>query len=134
MFHTAKAFFGRDELAFSIVKIEPGMADVTRSYTRFTDVVKDTIDARVFDGVHFRTSDVQGAALGQQVAEWVAARYFLPAPPAPPATGTGGTLPGLPSTGAGGGAGQAPLGWLVLAAGGALLAGGTLVKRRARRA
>jgi len=56
------------------------------------------------------------------------------ATPAPPATGNGGNLPGMPNTGAGGGGDRLPLGWLVLLAGGALAAGGTLLRRRARRA
>jgi hypothetical protein len=59
----------------------------------------------------------------------------LPGPPAPPATGSGGNLPGLPNTGAGGGADRLPLvAWLVLAAGGALVGGAGLLRRRARRA
>jgi len=72
----------------------------------------------------------------------VMATYLLPqgAPlsnpvttPAPPPTGSGGNLPGMPNTGAGGGE-QLPVGWLVLLACGALVAGGALLKRRARRA
>ena len=45
----------------------------------FTDVVDDTIDARVFQGLHFRAADVQGAEIGANVAEWVATNYFQPA-------------------------------------------------------
>ncbi len=41
---------------------EPDLRTPTfRDYTRFTDVVKDTIDARVYQGIHFRSADVQGA-------------------------------------------------------------------------
>jgi hypothetical protein len=42
--HTAKAFFHRKKMAFSVVRIVPGTPDVTRTYKRFTDVVDDTID------------------------------------------------------------------------------------------
>jgi hypothetical protein len=51
---------------------------VTRQYERFTDVIEDTIDARVFQGIHFRVSDVQGAQIGTDVAEWVATNHFQP--------------------------------------------------------
>lgn len=130
----ARAYFGKDEMSFSLVKIEAGIPDVTRTYQRFSDVYKDTIDARVYQGHHFRTSDIQGEMLGQQVAEWLASRYFQPVKtPAPPPTGTGGNLPGLPSTGGGGGDRQVN-GWLVLATSCALIGGGWLLRRNRQRA
>ena len=49
---------------------------MTRHYGRFTAVVKDTIDARVFLGIHFRTGDVHGALLGNQVSRWMATHFF----------------------------------------------------------
>ena len=130
--HTAKAFFGTDEVTFSIVSNSPGAPGATRTFTRFTDVVLDAIEVRIYHGVHFRTADVQGAELGRNVAEWIAARSFQRVP-GPPRTGTGGNLPGLPNTGAGGGT-DVPGGWLVLLAGGALAAGATRLRRRARQA
>jgi len=74
--HTAANFFGRDRVTFSLVKITPGSPDVTREYGRFTDVIEDTIDARVWLGIHFRTPDVQGAELGEDVARWLR-KHFL---------------------------------------------------------
>jgi hypothetical protein len=50
-----------------------------RTYVRFTDVVKDTIDARIYLGIHFRTPDVQGAIMGSKVARWLDRHYFQPA-------------------------------------------------------
>ncbi len=43
----------------------------TREYRHFRDVWKDTIDARVYQGIHFRTADEVGAKLGRDVARWV---------------------------------------------------------------
>jgi hypothetical protein len=74
--HTAANFFGRNRVAFSLVKITPGSPDVTRDYVRFTDVIKDTIDARIWLGIHFRTPDVQGAELGEDVARWLRKHFF----------------------------------------------------------
>ena len=82
-----------------------GRADVTRNYARFSDVINEAIDVRIYHGVHFRTADVQGAQLGQNVAEWIAARSSSRRPP----------RLGLPNTGAGGGGGHLPVGWLMLA-------------------
>ena len=72
--NTAKAFFG-DRFAFSLTAPVAGVP-VTRSYKRFTDVPKDTIDARVLLGIHFRAPDVQGAKLGKEVARWLDKHYF----------------------------------------------------------
>jgi hypothetical protein len=76
--HTAKAFFGGDEMAFSVVRIAPGVPDVTRTYERFTDVIDDTIDARVYQGIHFRAADVQGAEIGKDVARRLKKHFFEP--------------------------------------------------------
>ena len=76
--HTARAFFGTNSMDFSIVKIAPGGPDMTRHYKRFTDVVDDTIDARVYLGIHFREADVQGARIGKKVARWLDRQYFQP--------------------------------------------------------
>ena len=76
--HTARAFFGTNRMDFSVVKITPGVPDVTRNYARFTDVVDDTIDARVYQGLHFREADIQGAGIGRKAARWVDRHFFQP--------------------------------------------------------
>jgi hypothetical protein len=76
--HTAKAFFGGGKTEFDVVRIAPGVSDVTRNYERFTDVIDDTIDARVYQGIHFRAADVQGAEIGKRVAHWLEEHYFQP--------------------------------------------------------
>jgi hypothetical protein len=78
MMHSADAFFGGEPVAFSLVMIVPDAPEVTREYATFTDVIPDTIDARVFQGIHFRAADVQGAEIGANVAEWVVTNYFQP--------------------------------------------------------
>ena len=69
--NSAKAFFGSDIAEFDITS-----AGSTRHYSRFTDVVPDVIEARILLGIHFRKADVNGAWLGQQVAEYVDANFF----------------------------------------------------------
>lgn len=61
------AEFG-DNTAFSVTsEIRPG----TRSFPSFSAVVAEIADARVFGGIHFRTSCVRGNLLGQAVAAYV---------------------------------------------------------------
>ena len=76
--HAAGAFFGTDKMEFSVIRPIPGMPAVERHYTRFTDLVDDTIDARVWQGLHFREADVQGAGIGKDAARWLAKHYFQP--------------------------------------------------------
>ncbi|MGC5171276.1 hypothetical protein ACLQ2Q_11550 [Microbacterium sp. DT81.1] len=74
----AIAFFGTDRMDFSVVKITPGVPDVTRDYKRFTSVVRDTIDARIYQGLHFRNAEYQGAYIGARAALWVDRQFFQP--------------------------------------------------------
>ena len=62
-----ESYFGHGRTSFSV--LHPTLA--TREYRHFRDVVDDTIDARVFMGIHFRTADEVGAKLGRDVARWV---------------------------------------------------------------
>jgi hypothetical protein len=75
MMHAAKAFFGTDKVGFTLGSSVTG---TTRTYDRFTFVLRDTIDARVWLGIHFRAADVHGAWLGKKVAQWVDKHYFEP--------------------------------------------------------
>jgi hypothetical protein len=50
----------------------------TRTFERFSDSLKEVIDARVWAGIHFRTADMQGAVMGNKVAHYVRKHYFQP--------------------------------------------------------
>lgn len=77
MMHSARLFFGTDKISFSLTS--PGTTPpTTRDYGRFTDVIRDTIDGRIFTGFHFRTADVHGAWIGKKVAQWINKHYFEP--------------------------------------------------------
>lgn len=77
MMHTAETYFRTDQVGISLTS--PGTTPATtRTYKRFTAVLKDTIDARIYMGIHFRTPDVQGAWIGKKVANWVVKHYFEP--------------------------------------------------------
>jgi hypothetical protein len=86
--HSVRLYFGTDRMDFSLtspgVPANPlagnpiGVPGSTRSYTRFTGVIHDTIEGRILNGYHFRTTDVQGAWLGKKAAQWLDMHYFLP--------------------------------------------------------
>jgi hypothetical protein len=61
------AEFG-ENTAFSVTsEVRPG----TRSFASFSDALAEIVDARVFGGIHFRTSCLRGTALGETVADYV---------------------------------------------------------------
>ena len=76
--YAAEVFFGKGRADFSLVRVVSGQADVTREYNHFRDVVDDTIDARVYQGLHFRSADAQGAGIGRDVARWLEKNFFRP--------------------------------------------------------
>ncbi|MBG6105169.1 hypothetical protein IW249_005583 [Micromonospora vinacea] len=68
-------FFGRDDIAFSGSSVDSG---TTRHFTSFSQALSELIGARVWGGVHFRTADVEGAHLGEEVYRYAVRHYFRP--------------------------------------------------------
>ena len=52
------------------------VSGVTRHYTALPDMMQDIRMARVAGGMHFRTSAVEGEALGRNVGRWVLDHHF----------------------------------------------------------
>ena len=52
----------------------PDAVGVTRSYTDWQTITDDVINARVWEGVHFRSSDIKGVDQGLRVARWEVGR------------------------------------------------------------
>jgi len=50
----------------------------TRSFASFTDATMEIADARVFGGIHYRTSCVRGNVLGRTVADYVSRHALRP--------------------------------------------------------
>jgi len=69
-------FFGTDKIAFDIVSSR--FPTQPRHFERFSDALKEVIDARVWGGIHFRTADTQGAVIGKKVAKWERKHFFQP--------------------------------------------------------
>ena len=63
---TMQHFYGRDQATFS--GTTPG--GVTRTFTSFSEVCADIVDARVWSGIHFRFADEEAAKIGRRVAHW----------------------------------------------------------------
>jgi hypothetical protein len=77
--HTMQEFFGTDSVPFTATsnKCLPAPCQ-SRNFDHLSDALKEIINARVWSGIHFRTADVQGAALGTKVADYLEDHYFEP--------------------------------------------------------
>jgi hypothetical protein len=70
-------FFGTDRMNFSITTTNLGpTVEDTRTYRRFSDAAQEVVDARIYEGIHFRFADEAARLQGRQVAEW-AFKIFL---------------------------------------------------------
>jgi PAP2 superfamily len=56
----------------------PTAPGVTRSFSRLSDIVTEVINARIYDGVHYRTSGEVGAEMGRKIADYVMQNFLRP--------------------------------------------------------
>jgi hypothetical protein len=67
----ALAYLFGDDPGVSIVATSPTNPGFPRQWATFSQGVDEVIDARIYSGLHYRTSDETGARLGRQVAQFV---------------------------------------------------------------
>ena len=72
---TLKSFFGTDKVSFTMFS---GLSGTSRQFDRFSVAMREIIDARVWAGIHFRTADTQGHAMGRRVAHILEVNHFQP--------------------------------------------------------
>jgi hypothetical protein len=68
---TMLAFLFGDNPGIAIVATSPTNPGFARQWTTFSEGVDEVINARIYSGIHFRTSDESGARVGRQVARFV---------------------------------------------------------------
>jgi len=66
-------FFGENTSFSATSEILPG---TTRSYTSFSEAIAEIADARVFGGIHLRSSCARGNSLGRAVADYVSSHLM----------------------------------------------------------
>ncbi|HSF34344.1 MAG TPA: vanadium-dependent haloperoxidase, partial [Candidatus Tectomicrobia bacterium] len=68
---------GTDQVGFKVTSGAP-FADITRSFTGFSQAARDSADSRVYAGIHFRSACEDGLALGRRIGERAVAMYLQP--------------------------------------------------------
>lgn len=72
---TWAAFFGTDEVPLTV---SSSVTKTTHAFTELSDVVREVDDARIYGGMHFRSSVIAGNFLGTQVVGYLLATRFRP--------------------------------------------------------
>ena len=55
-----------------------GTLAATNAKTKIDDFMQEVAQARIYDGVHYRTSTEVGTVMGKQIGELAAAKYLRP--------------------------------------------------------
>jgi hypothetical protein len=55
-----------------------GAPGVVETYSSFGDIADGVVDARVWGGIHWRTSSERGLEVGQQIGRWAVRRFLKP--------------------------------------------------------
>jgi hypothetical protein len=64
-------FFRTDNKTFSVTTTNTGPTNQdTRTYHRFSDAAREVVNARIYEGIHFRFADELARKQGRQVADW----------------------------------------------------------------
>ena len=71
-----RSFYGTKKVSFTFTSSVSGTNP--RAYESTDDKIKEVMDARVWGGMHFRTSAEHGAELGKSVTKWVMKNHFQP--------------------------------------------------------
>jgi hypothetical protein len=64
-------YFGTDEVTFTVTSANTNANPNVRIYTSFTDAALDVVEARILQGIHTRSADLNGRQVGKSVARWV---------------------------------------------------------------
>lgn len=71
-----RVFHGTRQIRFSFDSQATGLADPRRAYASTDAMSQELQDARIWGGMHFRTSSADGAALGKAVSRWILTQGF----------------------------------------------------------
>jgi hypothetical protein len=69
-------FFKTDEMTFSVTTTNPAALQQVRTYNHFSDAAADVVEARIYEGIHFRFADSQARKQGRHVARWVFSHFL----------------------------------------------------------
>ena len=67
-----------DALPTTVIMTSPTAPSVTRKFDRLSDYKAEIINARIYDGVHYRRSGEVGVEMGRKIGEYVTEHFLKP--------------------------------------------------------
>jgi hypothetical protein len=66
-------------MTFDVTTTNPGpTVQDTRTFNRFADAAEEVVNARIYEGIHFRFADIAARKQGKQVAQWAFSHFLRP--------------------------------------------------------
>jgi hypothetical protein len=65
-------------LTFTLTSNAAQAVQKTRTYNRLSDAADDIVDARIYEGIHFRAADEAGREQGEHVSNWTFGHFLKP--------------------------------------------------------
>lgn len=62
------------------VKATANAIDKEREFTIFSQAAQEVVDARILQGIHFRSADAEGRRLGERVSHWTFQKFLRVVP------------------------------------------------------
>jgi PAP2 superfamily len=72
-------FFKTDEFDFAVPSTASDLSVNPRLFNRFSDAAEEVVEARILQGIHFRSADKEARRQGRRVALWTFTRVLRPA-------------------------------------------------------
>lgn len=70
-----RRFFDSKQVSITLTSTATG---TSRTFNKTDQLIDEIIEARIYGGMHYRTSCKHGVKMGEKVAKWVAKHYFKP--------------------------------------------------------
>ncbi|KPV42083.1 hypothetical protein SE17_44515, partial [Kouleothrix aurantiaca] len=71
-------YFGTDRVVFTVASTNANAKPKIRTYTRLSGLASDTVEVRIYQGLHFRSADEVARKQGRQVADWAFGHVLRP--------------------------------------------------------
>ena len=73
-----RGFFGTDKVELTVSSTATGLEVNPRTYRRLSDLEREMVEVRIWQGIHFRTAEEVGIDQGRRIGAWTFKNYLRP--------------------------------------------------------